>query len=52
MRRMVLAVLVDGERAAGEQSVTLRANALPPGMYFAALRCSGQVMTRRVVLVR
>jgi hypothetical protein len=47
-----VAVLVDGERAAGEQSVTLRAGALPPGMYFSALRYNGQVMTRSVVLVK
>jgi pregnancy-associated plasma protein-A len=44
-------VLVDGERGAGEQSVTLKAGALAPGMYFAALRSGGGVVSRSVVLV-
>ena len=43
--------LVDGERTAGEQSVTLQAGTLPPGMYFAALRFGEDRATRSVVLL-
>ncbi len=46
-----VAVLVDGERTAGEQSVTLQAGALAPGMYFASLRSGGTTVTRSVLLV-
>jgi hypothetical protein len=47
-----VAVLVDGERAAGEQSVALSTDRLAPGMYFAALRYDGRVSTRSVVVVK
>jgi hypothetical protein len=46
-----VATLVDGMLGAGEQTATLRAGRLPPGMYFAALRYDGQVVTRSVMLV-
>ncbi len=46
-----VAVLIDGERSAGEQSVTLRAGSLAPGMYFASLRSGGVTVTRSVLLV-
>lgn len=46
-----VAVLVDGERLAGEQSATLAAGALPPGMYFASLRSGGVTVTRSMLLV-
>lgn len=44
--------LVDGEQGAGEQSVEFRANELPAGMYFTALRANGVQLSRSVLLVR
>ena len=46
-----VAVLVDGPLPAGEQTFQLKAGALQPGMYFAALRYGGQVVTRSVILL-
>jgi len=45
-----VAVLLDGELTAGEQSVALHADGLRPGMYFAALRTGSTVISRAVVL--
>ena len=47
-----VAVLVDGESAAGEHSVEVRADRLAPGMYYASLRYEGRTATRSVVVVR
>ncbi len=48
-----VATLVEGEMAAGEQSVRFRPSGLPPGMYFAALRLgSGATVNRTVILVQ
>jgi len=46
-----VATLIDGERAAGEQAVPLRAERLQPGMYFASLRYGTEVVTRSVLMV-
>ena len=43
--------LVDGERPAGEQNVSLRAAQMRPGMYFATLRYNDQAITRSIVLI-
>jgi hypothetical protein len=44
--------LVDGEQAAGEQSVDFAAADLPAGMYFTALRAGGTFVSRSVILIR
>lgn len=44
-------VVVDGVMPAGEQTVTLRAGGLRPGMYFAALRFGREAATRTMILV-
>jgi hypothetical protein len=46
-----VAVLIDGERSAGMHLVPLRAQTLPPGMYFAALRFGGVTTTRSVIVL-
>ncbi len=43
--------LVDGERPAGEQNVSLRGAQMRPGMYFATLRYNDQSITRSIVLI-
>jgi Pregnancy-associated plasma protein-A len=44
--------LVDGEQSAGDQTVEFRANDLPAGMYFTALRVGGVQFSRSVILIR
>jgi hypothetical protein len=47
----LVSTVVDGERAAGAQFVTLRRGQLPPGMYFATLRYAGATLSRSVILI-
>ena len=46
-----VAVLAEGMRPAGEQTVELGAGSLRPGLYFASLKYSGETVTRSVILV-
>jgi hypothetical protein len=47
-----LAVLVEGERAAGQHEAVLDGSRLPSGTYLVRLEAGGAVATRRVTLVR
>ena len=47
----LVATLADRTMSAGEQSVSLKAGTLPPGMYFATLRTDNEGMTKSVVLL-
>lgn len=46
-----VAVLVDGERMAGEQSVPFNAAGLSAGIYFSVLRMGSTVETKKMVVV-
>jgi hypothetical protein len=46
-----IAVLVDGERMAGEQSVPFSAAGLRAGIYFSVLRTNSVVETRKMMVV-
>jgi sugar lactone lactonase YvrE len=57
VRGRLVAVLADGSREPGESAVTWRGtddqgDMLPSGVYFARLRAGGEVLTRKITLVR
>ncbi len=47
-----VAVLVDGMMSAGQHQATFNADGLPSGMYLVRLEAGGQVMTRKMSLVK
>ena len=47
----LVTTLADGRMSAGEQTVSLKAGTLAPGMYYAALKTDGASITRSVVLI-
>jgi hypothetical protein len=47
-----VAVLVDGMMTAGQHQATFNADGLPSGMYLVRLEAGGQVMTRKMSLVK